>query len=273
MQGVDVRAIDFAGADENVSSLLISPTDAVAPGAGILFVHWGFGDRTSFEREAMWYAQVGVTSLLIDAPGFGLRKGARVGSKDPTVVEAYVKRFLGDLARAIDVLAEQPNVDASRLGYVGHSLGATIAAAFLARESRVKAAVLMTPAGRLSKFWLAGPDPAKRLETFENMTNLPNVSAPLLFQFAERDEWITRADADAQVEAAVSASTVQWYRTDHSLDGEAMAARAAWLASSLSLQRVPATPNENALPRAQVRAYRAIKPLMRIRNWFTRKGS
>jgi hypothetical protein len=52
-----------------------------------------------------------------------------------------------------------------------------------------------------------------------------------------------------------------------------MAARAAWLASNLPLQRVPATPNEIALPRAQVRAYRAIKPLMRIRNWFARKRS
>jgi len=268
MPGINVRAITLAGADEEVSALLLAPTDSSAPGPGLLFVHWGFGDRTSFEREAASYAQAGATSLLIDAPGFGLRKGPRVGAKDPVLMQAYTMRFLGDLACALDFLAAQPGVDPARLGYVGHSLGATIAGAFLAREPRVRAAVLMTPTGRLSKFWLTQPDPTGRLPTFDGVVNLPNVSIPLLFQFAERDEWITRADAGAQVAAAAGPKTVQWYHADHALDAEALAARAAWLTTAVSFPSAPAMPNDNALPPAQVRSYRLIKPLVRIQNWF-----
>jgi dienelactone hydrolase len=271
MPGVNVRSITFAGADDGVSALLVSPTNAAASGPGLVFVHWGFGDRTSFEREATSYAHDGVTSLLIDAPGYGRRKGARVGSKDAAIVQAYTERIIGDLVCAVDSLATQPNVDPSRLGYVGHSLGASIAGAFLARERRMKAAVLMTPAGRISKLWLTGDDPMRRLETFDNVVSLPDAPIPLLFQFAERDEWITRADADAQIAAAAGPTTVQWYRADHALDAAALGARAEWLATTLALPRVPVMPNEMMLPRSQVRAYRTIKPLMRVRNWLARK--
>jgi dienelactone hydrolase len=265
-----VRPLTFAGADEDVSALLVTPAYSAVPGPGVLFVHWGFGDRTSFEREATAYAQAGVTSLLIDAPGFGLRKGHRPGANDAAAMRAYAVRFLGDLARAVAVLSAQA-VDPARLGYVGHSLGATIAAAFLSQEPRIRAAVLMTPAGRLSKLWLAQSDPAGRLEQFDNVVNLPNVSTRLLFQFAERDEWIPRADADAQVAAAAESNTAQWYGADHALDGDALAARATWLATNLRFTSQPVMPNDTALPRKQLRSYRLVKPMLWLKNRRDRK--
>src|SRR5262245_58751982 len=117
MPDTHVRALTFEGADEDVSALLVTPPYSLAPGPGLLFIHWGFGDRTSFQREATAYAHAGVTSLLMDAPGYGLRKGPRPGAKDPRVIEAYAARFVGDLVRAVAVLSGQ-HVDPARLGSV-----------------------------------------------------------------------------------------------------------------------------------------------------------
>jgi len=55
------REVSFAGASgDRVSALLVAATSP-PPHAGLLFVHWGFGDRTSFAREASAYAACGAT--------------------------------------------------------------------------------------------------------------------------------------------------------------------------------------------------------------------
>jgi dienelactone hydrolase len=48
-----------------------------------------------------------------------------------------------DLRRALDVLLERPDVDAKRVGYVGHSLGAAWGSALAGFERRIKAFVLI----------------------------------------------------------------------------------------------------------------------------------
>lgn len=241
--------------------------------SGLLFLHWGFGDRTSFAREAEAYAEAGAVSLLIDAPGFGARKGPRVGAREPAGVRAYAEQLLGDLARAVDFLCAQPGVEPARLGYVGHSLGATIAGAFLAREPRMRAAVLMAGAGTLSKLWLRGrnPDGARSLEDLDSVRRLPAASASLFFQFAERDAWITRADAEAQLAAAREPKQAKWYACDHALDALAARDRARWLAQQLGFSREPVLPVGELLPRGQVRISRAVGGALRISSWFSKR--
>jgi dienelactone hydrolase len=186
----------------------------------------------------------------------------------------YTLGFLDDLVRALDYLSAQPGVDPTRLGYVGHSLGAAIAGAFLARDARVHAAVLMTPTGRISQFWVTDGDPNRaQLEVFDGVANLPTTTVPMLFQFAEEDEWITRADAEAQVTAAAGPKTARWYDTDHALNGEALVERAAWLTTTLSFPSIPVVSTDNLLTNAQVRSYRVSKPFLHLRNWIaSRRG-
>jgi dienelactone hydrolase len=269
-----LREVSFPGvAGDAVSALLVAAASP-PPNAGLLFLHWGFGDRTSFAREAEALAAAGATSLLIDAPGFGARKGPRVGSKDARVVRVYAEQVLGDLTRALDFLCAQPGVDATRVGYVGHSLGATIAPAFLAREPRVRAAVLMAGTGALSRLWLRGhnPDGARSLEDLDGVRCLPRVRAELLFQFAERDAFIERADADAQVAAASEPTPALWYACGHELAARALEDRARWLAAQLGLSADPTTPAADWLPRKQVRVSRAVEAALRVRSWFSRRS-
>lgn len=265
------RAIEYAGeGGDAVTALVVEPDGSGSrPGPGVLFVHWGFGDRASFAREASIHAQAGVTSLLIDAPGFGRRAGPRVPARSPDATAAYAGRLLGDLRSGLDWLAARNQVDPSRLGYVGHSLGAAIGACFLAREPRVKAGVLMTPVGRLSRVWVQSPSADRqRLVEFDGLENLPRVDARLLLQFALRDEWVGRSDAERQIAVAKGDVEVRWYASDHALAGEAASDRASWLARQLEYPSVPAVPVGRLLPRGQVIRYRVVASIMRAARFF-----
>jgi len=255
--------VSFPGqTGDNVSATLTSPSDAAPPRPGILFLHWGFGDRTSFAIEALALARAGAVALCIDAPGYGARKGPRAGAREPAQVRAYAEQLLGDLARAVDFSGEQPGVDATRLGYVGHSLGATIAGAFLARDPRIKAAVLMAGTGTLSRLWLQRRDSegALSLEDLDSVRCLPKTRASLLFQFADRDAWISRADAEAQLTAARDPKQAKWYACDHALDAAALQDCAHFLARQLAFEHEPEPPP------GRDAAARTSSPLPRDRN-------
>jgi dienelactone hydrolase len=252
------------------AGVLLVPALTAAPHAGLVFLHWGFGDRTSFTAEASCYAAGGATSLLLDAPGFGARKGPRIPHEDPRVVRTYCEELLADLRAAVDRLCAEPGVDAERIGFVGHSLGATIAGAFLAAEPRVRAAALLTGHPDLSRVWLAraGAEGGRELEAFDGARAIGSSEAALLFQFAERDEFISRETAERYVAAAdASRREVAWYASDHALESDprALRDRARWLDARLQL----AAPADAALarvrlPRAQVWKYRVIKPLLAL---------
>lgn len=268
------QQISYASAGgERVSALLV-PATTPAPHAGIVFLHWGFGDRTSFRAEALAHAGCGATSLLIDAPGFGARRGPRIPNADAGTVRAYAAQLVADLGAGVDLLCRQPGVERQRLGFVGHSLGAAIAGAFLAAEPRISAAVLVAGHPEPSRLWLAKPDAeaSRSLEPIDALRTLAKAQALLLFQFAERDEFIPRAAAERFVAAAKEPRAVRWYACDHACQGAAvLRERAVWLGERLALEPAnDAALARVALPRAQVWKYRAIKPLLAIANRFAK---
>ena len=129
-----------------------APAFLVTPGsarrgekfAGVVFLHWGQGDRSSFLAEAILLAHAGVVSVMMDSPharpkqwrskgGFAIPELERDGH-----VQAVV-----DVRRAVDLLMARPEVDPKRLAYVGHSYGASLGGAVAASERRFKALVLM----------------------------------------------------------------------------------------------------------------------------------
>ncbi|MFL5327990.1 MAG: protein kinase domain-containing protein [Gemmataceae bacterium] len=64
------------------------------------------------------------------------------GADDDRATEDQRISFGQDLMRAIDYLHERGDIDMSRLGYYGFSLGAELGGSFLALEPRIRAAVL-----------------------------------------------------------------------------------------------------------------------------------
>jgi dienelactone hydrolase len=271
--GATVRDVSYASAGEDrVRAWLVVP-DAVGPHAGVLWQHWGFGSRDSFLAEALALAPSGAVSLLPDAPGYGARKGPRPLFRAEGPARAYARQAVLDLRRALDVLCLEPAVARTRLAFVGHSLGASVGGPLAGADPRVAAAVLAGGTGRISRLWLPRASEAERaaLAAFDGADWIRRTKAACFFQYAERDEWITRDDAAAYAAAAPEPKRVASYPCDHAFGAAARRDRAAWLRERLALGPL----DEAALARAELPArdrfgYRLVKPLLALRRRFAR---
>ena len=92
-------------------------------------------------------------------------------SLDPVGLRDSLVTWRKDLSRSIDYLQTRNDIDSSKLGYLGHSLGAEIAPMMLATERRLAVAVLLS--GGLTPVF--GKLPEANAINF-----LPRVRAPVL---------------------------------------------------------------------------------------------
>ncbi len=118
VDGIGVHDITYA-----------SPKGGIVPSGegpfpGIIFVHWGQGNRTKFLSEALLLARVGAESLLIDGvfnrPG-SLNDDFNHPEKEK---QGYIQ-LVTDVRRGVDLLQSRSEIDSKRIAYVGHSYGAT----------------------------------------------------------------------------------------------------------------------------------------------------
>lgn len=222
------------------------------PFAGALFVHWGLGDRNEFLEEAATLAPLGLLSLLIDAPY--LRPVEWQPYRDsPHRLKDEDIQLVADIRRGVDLLVSQPGVDAGRLGYVGHSLGATRGGIVAAVEKRIKAFALMAGSASLAGMYRTHPHPriarerditpkedweafARSIEPLDAIHYIGrSAPAALFFQYARNDEYITTEDAARYFTAASHPKQMTWYDADHALNAQARIDRAEWLAGQLRL--------------------------------------
>lgn len=216
--GAERHDITYAGAGgRRVSAYLVNPPGE-GPYAGVLFMHWGRGTRETFVNEAIALADHGVVSLMIEAPF----------RRDPD----YFVQTVIDLRRGADLLNVRPEVEVDRLGYVGHSWGATFGAILSDADRRFRTYILMAGMPLFSEFW-----------DMEEMIPLDAVHylgyaapASLYFQFAQQDESITNAMAMAFYDAGSQPKQLDWYDTNHAFNNDqARQDRLTWLRSALTL--------------------------------------
>ena len=100
--------------------------------AAVILAHGSEADRTQLLPEAKLLHALGYGVLLFDWPGHG-ESGGRVqwGDTERRALEA-----------AIDFVACQPSIQASRIGVLGFSMGGAIVAQVAGRDSRLRAIVL-----------------------------------------------------------------------------------------------------------------------------------
>jgi predicted esterase len=221
---------------------LVTPAGG-SPGAkpGILFVHWyeppnPTSSRKEFLPDAVELAGDGVVSLLVDTMW---SDPAWFANRDPETDLGRSIEQVKELRRALDLLASRRGVDPSRLSYVGHDFGAMYGALVAGQDAaRLKAFVFMAGTQSFSDWFLLWPkrDEAARraiirtLAPLDPTRHLPRAGAlPILFQFATRDKFVTRAAADAVAASAKGPADVRWYDAEHELNADATRDRLAWL--------------------------------------------
>jgi cephalosporin-C deacetylase-like acetyl esterase len=223
-----------------------------APKAGLIFGHWGEGNREEFMDEALILARPGFVSLCLDAPFL------RPLEHEPSLVEIPQSdlQWIVDVRRGVDLFLERFELPSEHLGYVGHSYGATLGGTIAGIEHRIKAYVLMAGVSALSEYMQTTMHPL----LVEERKNTPpeeysaylaalapldayhyiGQAAPshLLFQFALNDEFVSVKDGACYFELASEPKQIAWYdNCGHAFNAQARVERVSWLCSQLGLAR------------------------------------
>ena len=160
--GVDVYNLTFHSPvkssipeNDTVHAEYFVPTSASVHSKvpGVLVLDILDGAAVVSRGEAVWLAQNGVASLFVYMAHYGPRRppGSRVRMISPNVERtlAAIRQTVLDCRCATAWLASRPEVDISRLGLMGTSLGSLIGANVAAAEPRLKNVCLVLPAGGL----------------------------------------------------------------------------------------------------------------------------
>jgi cephalosporin-C deacetylase-like acetyl esterase len=235
-----VREVAYMGPDgESTDATLVTPA---RPGRypAVLFVHW-YGpedtnsNRTQYVPDALALARHGVVSLLIDTPW---SEPTWFPKRDPGNDKAFSVAQVKRLRRAMDVLAASNRVDPKRLAYVGHDFGAMYGAIVAGLDPRITSFVFVAGTSKFADWFTLGRklDPTAReavykdLASFDPVLHVARVKAgQVLFQFATKDPYVSRAAADALVAAVSVPKESKFYDCGHGMSMEAMHDRVAWL--------------------------------------------
>jgi dienelactone hydrolase len=259
--GASVHDIAYAGArGAPVPAYLVVP-EGKGKFAAVIWGHWMMphsptANRSEFLQEAVALTRAGVVSLLIDAPyirpGFKT-DAAPLSAQGPDVLAQQVV----DLRRGLDLLLARSDVDAHRVGFVGHSFDAGCGAALDAVDKRFAAFVFMGDPESTRGFVLESTLPAlvelrksvsrERLEQYldiyswaDAMTYARRLGpAPSFFQYGTHDPFTPVALASQYFRAASGPKQIKFYDAGHALNREARRDRFEFLQKHLALGSLP----------------------------------
>jgi cephalosporin-C deacetylase-like acetyl esterase len=251
--GVTIQDITYTGSNgDTVPAYLVIPKGG-GKFAGVIWGHWlmpgaANSNRDEFLDEAIALAPAGVVSLLIDAPK------NRPNFK-PTENPVLIAQQVVDLRRGLDLLLSRPDVDMTRIAYVGHSWDAGAGAILDAVDKRFAAFVFMSGPQSTMERVLSSPgmvalrktnDTAKVEEVEQSLKAAAWADpgsyarklgpAPALFQYGLHDEeWVPLANAKDYVAMASGPKRAEFYDADHALNAKARMDRDSFLRKTLKL--------------------------------------
>ena len=239
-----VRDITFTPADKPVKAYLVSPATGTGPHAAILYVHWlgepATTNRTEFLDEAVTLASRGVVSLLVDTmwaePNW-------YKNRIPEEDYAHAIRQVIELRRAMDLLLAQPGIDPKRVAFVGHDFGAMYGMLASALDRRAKTYVFMAGVPHFIDWFLFARQPQETESYRKQIAPLDPVNfvgrlppASVFFQFANKDQYVSTAQAAEFYAPAGPRKQMATYEAGHDLHTTEVAAdRVAWLSRELTL--------------------------------------
>ena len=258
--GVKVHAFSFAASVRGrVPAYLVVPAGR-GRFAAVVFAPCCDGNRATFLEEALELARMGAVSLVIDwnaekrpdyrAPEPGPPRGATGGADDR---DEFIKMVI-EFRRGIDLLLSRADVDAKRIGFVGHSTGGRAASILASVEKRIKAVVIMASQISATEAWRSNDNPRivklreslpkeqfeQYLEAIAPVDAIHYVkhAAPttLLLQFGRQDDSPNERQARLFFDVTSEPKTPKLYNARHHLNDEARKDRIEWLAMQLRLR-------------------------------------
>lgn len=240
--GVEALLFEYSSRGDRVPARLLLPAEAHEPAPLILLQHGAGGAKNAayLEAAAIPWVRRGAAVASIDFPLHGQRHSDKLSewmfeslaASTPATAgpwadlwHEFAVQSVADLQRALDALAQLPQVDTGRCVYAAFSLGAMLGASFCAADPRPRAAALALGGGGFGPEAL---DPARRIGAF--------APRPLLFVNATRDERVPRSAAEALHAGAGQPKRVEWFESGHTdLPGRALKTMWLFLAEHLEI--------------------------------------
>lgn len=239
----------FGGSKARLAAFYAFPK-ATSPVAAIEHIH-GSGERASIDAVRQW-ALRGYAALSINWGGLTM-EGAKSGDPntswgtigslyDPNAFENSPRNstwFLGCLAsrRGLTFLTQQAEVDVTRLGVYGHSMGAHMALETAGIDSRVKVAIIRDGGGLDDEGDTEGP-------VWGSRPYAARITCPVLFLSPSNDFFGT-IDGVQRTAAVVQSGEVIFSHTpylNHQESDDALLAAQLFVDHALSGTAFPTTP-------------------------------
>jgi dienelactone hydrolase len=244
---IAIRDVSYTAGRDRIAAYLVLPPNSGTRAPAVLYLHGSGGDRTQFVVPATWLAARHAIGLVITAPSATARSlaGGTAVAKLRQQVRLEERDVIA-VRRGIDLLRRRPDVDSSRIGFVGWSAGARAGAILAGVEPRLHTVVLMsggaTPISSYAARAPASLRPAiRRYLTIVDPLRYLGRATPttLLLQDGRRDQVVPRSALDAMIRAAPTETTVRWYDADHGLNARAYHDQRVWLVQKLRLALPP----------------------------------
>lgn len=181
-------------------------------------------------------AAKGIASLALDAERHGERRQANAPpSIEPMVFASMVQTTVKDYRLALDYLKSRADVDSSRIGLVGYSMGAMMGSILSGVDDRVKAAVLCVGGDPVKAMSANLPEAVRSMAASVSPSNfIAHVSPrPLLFINGKQDVIVNGDAAKTLHDAAKSPKEVIWVESGHMLPPDAIQQGITWLVEKL----------------------------------------
>ena len=229
--GVTVYDIEYPSGGYGVPAKLVIP-NGKGPFPAVLYAAGHTLWPSFFLPEMVALVKDGYAGLAI-----GERNPLDLySSLDTTVdIEGYA-HYVVDLRRGLDLLGTLPQIDAKRIGFVGHSLGCAAGSLLSGIETRIAAYALMACGGYVTDpAWsVCGSDACfsataedrshyqERLAVLNPVSYIGhNTGAAFLFQASKTDQIALESNVVALNDAAPQPKSLKWYEGGHSFGCEA----------------------------------------------------
>ena len=214
------------------------PRDGARRRPAAVLLHWLGGKFDTLEIVGLRMAEQGIATLMLYMPGYGPRRPKDGPTQKPTnqdmdTMIATMKQAVLDVRRAGDWLARRPDVEPSRIGLVGISLGAVIGSLTAGVDDRFGRSVFMIGGGDLPAIVMNGSKEtavakARLLKeglTVDQLRVLWKDVDPItfasrvrpdeiLFINAESDEVIPK-ECTERLRAAMGSPEIRWFKGGH----------------------------------------------------------
>jgi carboxymethylenebutenolidase len=132
------QTVSFEGDGDRLQGYIARP-EGEGPFPGVVIIHEAFGLNENMQDIARRFADEGYVAFAVDHFA-GRNRAACMARFIGGMLRGTPERFgIGDLKKALSVLAEQPSVDGERVGAIGFCMGGGFAVAWACTDDRLRA--------------------------------------------------------------------------------------------------------------------------------------